>query len=103
MPEALDIDADASGTPFGPAARRRLAGGLALAWLVFWVLMAWVAVQDHHGLPPVARQRLQTCNWTGAGSCLIVWLKIPWKPTDPSSAVQAARPHTLQQWPMPAV
>jgi two-component system, LytTR family, sensor kinase len=31
----------------GETARRRLAVGLGLAWLVFWCLMAWVAVQDH--------------------------------------------------------
>ncbi|WP_343051238.1 sensor histidine kinase [Pseudaquabacterium terrae] len=31
----------------GPSARRRLVAAFAIAWLVFWALMAWVSVQEH--------------------------------------------------------
>jgi two-component system LytT family sensor kinase len=51
MAEAPPFDSDARDDPLDarwqPPFRRHLALGLGLAWLVFWGLMAWVAVQDH--------------------------------------------------------
>lgn len=51
MAEASPFDSDARDDPvdarWQPPFRRHLALGLGLAWLVFWCLMAWVAVQDH--------------------------------------------------------
>jgi two-component system, LytTR family, sensor kinase len=71
-----DIDADRPDTPFGPAARRRLAGGLALAWVVFWALMAWVAVQDHQrsgGQLPWWRPVVHEFTSMLAATVLLAW------------------------------
>lgn len=47
MTAAPELDADFFETRMGAATRRRVVVSLGLAWMVFWVLMAWVAAQDH--------------------------------------------------------
>lgn len=51
MAMAPTLDTDTRDDPLDarwqPPLRRRLTLGLGLAWLVFWGLLAWVAVQDH--------------------------------------------------------
>lgn len=47
MDLTTDIDADPLEPGLGTRTGRRLLLRLALAWLVFWCLLAWIAVQDH--------------------------------------------------------
>lgn len=76
MPTVRDNDVDTPDPPFGPGARRRLALGLALAWLLFWALMAWVAVQDHQrsgGQDPWWRPVVHEFTSMLAATALLAW------------------------------
>jgi two-component system, LytTR family, sensor kinase len=78
MAAVPELDTDAFEPRLGRVARRRVVVGLVLAWLVFWVLMAWVSAQDH---------------WRGGGTAA-------WRPVvnEGTSMLTASALLLLQWW-----
>jgi len=74
MAAVSELDTDAFEPRLGPAARRRVILGLVLAWLVFWVLMAWVSAQDHwrNGGTAAWRPVVNECTSMLTASALLV-------------------------------
>lgn len=75
-----DLDPASGADPFGPGGaaplRQQFLLVLCVAWVVFWCLMAWVAVQDHQrsgGQPPWWRPVVHEFTSMLAATALLAW------------------------------